>query len=524
LTKRSQLPGLYCVALLNQVLQPDHVKTSHIVESVFIDCQSVDVVPEYMSSLIPKGSGFEESLRRLRNERILKAALVKAEQWFLVGVRVRLARQNEKLKSILDCCEVVFTFGEIRILENTLAMIVNSRVSRRISPDTPWVVKTKWLAGYAAQNGWTLVSSCGSIPYLLASWLAKGGPAVIVLDSPLPFMGNEKILGNFSQEFLNIFDIEKTLFISKFGMELSPKAGQRMVERDAMAVALADVLLPCQVRPAGNMAGFIASAQAKGKTIFHNENSETPSNNLNTIDASLPRAVRQVRFEKSIELFPKNGHPENPFSDYFFHYTRAYFGPWPGQSWADYLHELTLNEEDSQHEALDALRRILREKRIRASGRLIRGSYKVVSFTERPPKEFDIICKWRRGLMRTTFEPFGIAVRRSILIEKGAKMVSYGSDELFKKMTDDIKPYFQKASSSCADWSREKEWRLIGDLKFNNLNQSDWFVFVPDLTYLDSLVKTCQAEQLRVLVSGNSTGGIGCILEQPQSIEIINFL
>ncbi len=72
------------MALLNQVLQPDHVKTSHIVESVFIDCQSVDVVPEYMSSLIPKDSGFEENLRRLRNERILKAALVKAEQWFRV--------------------------------------------------------------------------------------------------------------------------------------------------------------------------------------------------------------------------------------------------------------------------------------------------------------------------------------------------------------------------------------------------------------------------------------------------------
>ncbi len=504
MSKRPHLAALYSVALLSQIGKLDHLKTSSIVQSVCVDCQSVADVPERLISLIPTVSGFEGNLPCLRNPRGLEAGLVKAEQWFASGVRVCLTRQNQKLQSITDCCGVVFTFGDIGILENTLAMIVNSRVSRKICSDTPWVVKTIGLADYATKNKWTLVSSCGSIPYLLVSWLAKGRSAVIVLDSTLPFMGSRRIRENFTQEFMNIFDIERTLFISQFGMGVLPNAGRRMMNRDAMAVSIADVLLPCEVRPDGNMAKLIMSARAKGKIIFHNEKSETISNSCKTNDASLSWASRKIRFDKSADFFPKSAHPENPFADYFFHYTRACFGPWPGQSWADYLHELTVNDVGSQHEAVDALRRILKEKRIRASGTWIRGAYRVVSFTERPPEEFDIICKWRRGLMRKTFEPYGIAVKRSVLIKKGVRKVSYGSEELFKNMTDEIKPYFQKASSSCAEWSREKEWRLIGDLKFNNLHQSDWFAMVPSLIDLDHLVRTFEAEEFRILVFGNA--------------------
>jgi hypothetical protein len=506
LSKRPQLAALYSVALLSQIGKLDHFETSSIVQSVCVNCQTVADVPEYLISLIPTVAGFEGNLPCLRKQKGLEAALVKAEQWFTSGVRVCLTKQNQKLQTITDYSEVVFTFGEIGILENTLAMIVNSRVSRKIYPNTPWVLKTIGLAHYATKNKWTLVSSCGSIPYLLVSWLAKGRSSVIVLDSPLPFMGSGRIRENFNQEFMNIFDIERTLFISEFGMGLLPNAGRRMMNRDAMAVSIADVLLPCKVRPDGNMEKLITSARAKGKIIFHSDNSETTSNSRKTNDASLPWASRKIRFNKSADFFPKSAHPENPFADYFFHYTRACFGPWPGQSWADYLHELTANEVGSQHEAVDALRRILKEKRIRASGRWIRGAYQVVSFTERSPEEFDIICKWRRGLVRKTFEPCGIAVKRSVLIEKGARKVSYGSEELFKNMTDEIKPYFQKASSSCAEWSREKEWRLIGDLKFNNINQSDWFAMVPSLIDLDNLVKTFEAEEFRMLVFGNAVG------------------
>ena len=506
MSKRPQLAALYSVALLSQIGKLDHLKTSSIVQSVCVDCQSVADVPEYLISRIPTVAGFEGNLPCLRNQRGLEEALGKAEQWFASGVRVCLTRQNQKLQSITDCCGVVFTFGDIGILENTLAMIVNSRVSRKICSDTPWVVKTIGLANYATKNKWTLVSSCGSIPYLLVSWLATGTPTVIVLDSALPFMGSERIRENFAQEFMNIFDIEKTLFISQFGIGVLPNTGRRMMNRDAMAVSIADVLLPCEVRPDGNMAKLIMSGRAKGKIVIHNENCETTSKSRKTNEASLPWASPKIRFNKSDDFFPESAHPENPFVDYFFHYTRACFGPWPGQSWADYLDEVTVNEVGSQHEAVDALRRILKEKRIRASGRWIRGAYQVVSFTERPPEEFDIICKWRRGLMRKTFEPCGIAVKRSVLIEKGVRKVTYGSDELFNKMTDEIKPYFQKASSSCAQWSREKEWRLIGDLKFNDLNQSDWFAMVPSLIDLDKLVKTFEAEEFRILVFENAVG------------------
>ena len=330
MSKRPQLAALYSVALLSQIGKLDHLKTSSIVQSVCVDCQSVADVPEYLISRIPTVAGFEGNLPCLRNQRGLEAALGMAEQWFTSGVRVCLTRQNQKLQSITDCCGVVFTFGDIGILENTLAMIINSRVSRRICSDSPWVVKTIGLANYATKNKWTLVSSCGSIPYLLVSWLAKRTSTVIVLDSALPFMGSERIQENFAQEFMNIFDIEKTLFISQFGMGVLPNAGWRMMNRDAMAVSIADVLLPCEIRPDGNMAKLIRSARARGEIIFHNENSETTSNSRKTNDESLPWASRKIRLDKSADFFPKSAHPENPFADYFFHYTRACFGPWPG--------------------------------------------------------------------------------------------------------------------------------------------------------------------------------------------------
>ncbi|MFH0959729.1 MAG: hypothetical protein V1897_13605 [Pseudomonadota bacterium] len=532
--EKIQLPALYSVAILSQIRQLDFLKTSSIVESVCSDRQSVEAIPEYLISIIPQISGFEANFLCLKSQKRLRAALEKAEQWFSSGVRVCLTKQNEKLKSIIDYCDLVFTFGDIGILNSTLAMIVNSRVSRTISPDTPWVLKTIGLANFAFKNRWTLISSCGTIPYLLVSWLAKGKSAIIILDSPLPLMSDERTRQQFTHEFLNIFDAEKTLFISEFGTGVLPSATQRMRKRDVMAVTLADVLMPCEVRRDGNMEQLIMSERVKGKIMFRDKircaqesttnqvarNSETISEEFKSIVAARPSVPKKTCLENKTKVFPETIHPENDFTDYFFHYTRACFGPWPGQSWADYLYELTENALGSGHEALDTLRRILKERRIRASGRWIRGAHQVVSFTERLPEEFNMICKWRRGLMRKTFEPFGIAVRKTELIKRGAIKASYGSDEHYNNMTEEMKPFFQKSSSSCADWSMEKEWRLLGDLDLDNLNQSDWFAIVPNFKDLNKLVNTFQTEGLRVLVFRNSIHDKTGKLAQSKSNEL----
>ncbi len=163
---------------------------------------------------------------------------------------------------------------------------------------------------------------------------------------------------------------------------------------------------------------------------------------------------------------------------YLYHYTRAWPGPWPGQTEAQYLASLVNGEPTCGHSALDTLLRILAEGCIRGSHRLVRGLQAVVSWTSRPPHELTEIRHWNRALGRWTFEPYGIAVNRRRLREFGAKPAIYGSAAVFERLRPEQRFRFQVGDATRTQWRREREWRLAGDLRLEP--GMDVLVLVPD--------------------------------------------
>ncbi|MGD9506108.1 MAG: hypothetical protein AB7W37_14425, partial [Syntrophobacteraceae bacterium] len=131
------------------------------------------------------------------------------------------------------------------------------------------------------------------------------------------------------------------------------------------------------------------------------------------------------------------------------------------------------------HTALDALIRITTEGKIRASARVIRGSIPVVSWTSRSPLELGAIRRWNRALIRWTFEPYGIAVRRARLLRCGAKPVIYAREKSFGKIKLSERYRLHPEGPSRRSWKAEKEWRLAGDFDLRGLAPGDGFLFAP---------------------------------------------
>jgi len=116
---------------------------------------------------------------------------------------------------------------------------------------------------------------------------------------------------------------------------------------------------------------------------------------------------------------------------------------------------------------MGTLQRILTEATIRGTSRLTRGPIPVVSFTERLPQDLGAIRKWRSGLLRWSFEPYGLGVPKRILLELGARPVVYCDEHELLSATSEELPFMQIRKTARTEWSGEQEWRLRGDLDLN---------------------------------------------------------
>jgi hypothetical protein len=115
--------------------------------------------------------------------------------------------------------------------------------------------------------------------------------------------------------------------------------------------------------------------------------------------------------------------------------------------------------------AFDNLVTILREGKVRAGTRMVRGSRPVVCLCDAP------IGELRQLLVRANrrrYEPFGLALERRYAFRMGARPVLYmpaadaeriiAPDEHWRVVTLDLE------REPPLDWTFEREWRLPGDL------------------------------------------------------------
>lgn len=251
-----------------------------------------------------------------------------------------------------------------------------------------------------------------------------------------------------------------------------------LLEKDR---TLAPVLLACDER--GSLPEFVAELP-RGWVPWILQPVTVPGEpNEGTKGYSGPRkSVSNCEFLESKSADENPALKQNPLqnpSDWLLHWTRAAAGPWPGETYEDFLDALILRTETADHSAITTLLRIVSEGILRASSDGIRGSFSVVAFTGVPLQEFRKRRVFRKHRHRFDFEPWGIAVRKNSLINVGIRAVIYGDDDLWNSLDHEQQPLFQKATSGGAtSTSEELEWRAIGDVHFSQFSNSDICVFV----------------------------------------------
>jgi hypothetical protein len=491
--------ALTAAALLFGRKDLNHRVRSLIVSHVpAFDIHSLDEAAEALTGAFRKAGVPAGAQRNIRVD-TFRASLMKVDQWLRAGIFV-LSREDVKAPSawMHDLPQVFFAVGNRSVLELPAAAILNSRKPRRITPDDKWLQETKRLVQLAIAQGFAIVSSYGNTPYYVVSRLAKGSPMIVVCDDVLPSMASEKTALEFISAYHDLFRYEQTLFISSFPPGVRPNSDVRSSERDHLVAALASVILVAEVRNGGNMQQVIDIALRRTIKIigFPPCSSDRPSLTEPTMGKAIPRASQSTETTGGIMLQPdrqttrlraaKSGQVRlvelyNVPTDltWLIHYTRSRPGPWPGQTIAEYCQSLIDGQKGACHTAFDTLVHILEERLIRASSRLTRGPWGVVSFSECLPAELDTLVKWRKGLCRWSFEPYGIALPQESLAGLGAGPAIYGSREDFQHLTDALKHLFQAQHSSMGDWTAEKEWRVRGNLLLSDTMFQEMVVIVP---------------------------------------------
>lgn len=175
------------------------------------------------------------------------------------------------------------------------------------------------------------------------------------------------------------------------------------------------------------------------------------------------------------------------------HCTRAQSGPWPGQTEDAFYGELLRGDFCSPRTAMTSLTRIVREKLLRAQGRGIRGGSPVVCFSEVPLLHLLTMRTFQAHRGRWDFEPYGICIRRDWLEKRGCKPVLYGTDQDWEKLPPADRPYFQRSTTTSSrqsrelDWTKEREWRHVGDIDLDHLPRDAGFLFTRTLSDVGQL-------------------------------------
>lgn len=352
--------------------------------------------------------------------------------------------------------------GSFDLAARKLAVILNSRQSKTPCGSDLWIVNTLRAVIVAIEKGHAIITSVGMNTWELALWAAgnRGGSQVIILPGE---NGGQEIatMENITDDFE--LDQSKTgwLTFSVEGKSRSRKIAWPL--RDRLALEHADLILPVSIRPGGNLEGLIARYAA--------DNKRDVINDFRVKYETKKRPPEPVRDEVNKALAAGDW-------DYITHWTHSCHGPWPGQKAAEFYKSLLASGDRYPNDALGTLKNILREKRLRGSSTNMRADLRAVAFSKHPPPKVISLMRWRKRYVRWNFEPYGIAIARRAAVDIGIRPVIYGRPELYKRLSDSDKPYFQSEGIDGGDWREEAEWRFVGDLDIAGIDAKDLVIIV----------------------------------------------
>lgn len=223
----------------------------------------------------------------------------------------------------------------------------------------------------------------------------------------------------------------------------------------------------------GGVPWILRSAKSTGKAATANEPSP--------VEADSEIGPQAYSADGEYEQHDTDG-PLDHSDLWLCHWTRPRYGPWPDQTYTQFLDELILGHPTADRSACAALRRIIERKIIWAT-RTVAGAAATVSWTEVPLQEFRRRRIFRKHKQQFDFEPWGIAARRTFLANFEAQRVIYSDNEDSEDHEDNarVRAEFRQRrfnSKRTIDWSAEREWRTIGEVDLSQATASDIVVFV----------------------------------------------
>ncbi|MDR2762466.1 MAG: hypothetical protein LBB88_07700 [Planctomycetaceae bacterium] len=305
------------------------------------------------------------------------------------------------------------------------AGLIFSHFPKQISGLDEPIRRLKLAVEFLRSQNVTLVTSAGQTQWdcILTAALNYGLPVHLVVALPMT-------IAEVSEQFLHEF--------KSYDIVESREA------RDKFICETSDCLYPLWIRRGGRFSKIIDEFLSRVDSRF---------------DCSSYRfrdsGLKYLLSEKSAEI-------DSAPHDYLWHWTRGKHGAWTNETRRNYCNDI-LNSESPPRDALATLIHILQEQKIRASGLHIAGNIPVTAFTSNHPAKSEPMFTWRKNLQQMNFEPYGIGIPQEIAIEKGAKLLNYGTTPNWDTMQ------FKNR------WKYENEWRIKND-------------FLIDQNYIDKII------------------------------------
>ena len=177
--------------------------------------------------------------------------------------------------------------------------------------------------------------------------------------------------------------------------------------------------------------------------------------------------------------------------NYLGHWTRDCDGPWPDETRQHWINQLLDQLPQSNHAALNTLRRIIASNTLTAASKTIQGELPLTCFTRVPITQWSANHVYRPHLQRWDFCPDGLLINRDWLQTQGLHPVSYGTQQQFNTLTITDRRYFQINEGSI-DWRVEQEERVAGDLDLRSANSNDIIFFTENQADALQLQASCR--------------------------------
>ena len=335
---------------------------------------------------------------------------------------------------------------------------MNSAHSKYPIGNDPWIQETVNAINCLAGSNHTVICSTDPVPWNLSTYIAGASGLSIKLIVRCPENeGGKKIFNDLLDDYnLDISKTKPHFMQQLYGKKHPEKAIWQI--RDRVALELADIIYPVSIRPEGRLDKLLSCDNIESK-IYNDFRIEW-----------LRGGCRPVYSFKNRIITPLNG-------EWLIHWTCASPGPWPGEKTWQFYRDLLAEPARYVRSAGATLARIVNERRIRGSSWKVHGDKPVVAFTALSIAEALPLMKWRKRFVRYTFEPYGIAVKKSALIELGTREVRYDITSSSGTISDRL---FLHAPGEITDWSLEKEWRVPDDVDLNRIDKHDMIAIVPE--------------------------------------------